>query len=183
METPILATSRLRLREVAEADAGFVFALMNEPAYHEFIGDRGIRTIADAARFIREKFQASYRDHGYGLYLVERKDTGGPVGICGFVRRDTLAHPDIGFALLAEHWRQGYGGEAAAAVLEHGFTRLGFQTILGVTSPDNRASIRLLEKLGLRFSRMERVPPRETESMVLSISKGAISPEGPRARS
>ena len=162
------------MREVTEADAEFILALMTEPAYLQHIGDRGLRTVEQARTFINERYRASYARFGYGLYLVEARQTGRPIGICGFVRRDSLEHPDIGFAFLREHWSQGFAHEAASAVLDYGFGQLGMKTILGVTSPGNAASIRLLEKLGLRFQKMARVPPREDESMLFSVeAKGA----------
>ncbi len=164
-----IETSRLSLREVSGADAGFIFALMNEPAYLQHIGDRGVRTPEDASAYIRDKFTASYARFGYGLLLAELRGSRQPVGICGFVRRETLEHPDVGFAFRREYWGRGLAHEAAAAVLHDGFSRLGLTTILGVTSPANESSIRLLKKLGLRYQRMLRVPPREDESMIFSI--------------
>jgi ribosomal-protein-alanine N-acetyltransferase len=146
---------------------------MNEPAYHEFIGDRGVRTPANARTYILEKLAPSYAKFGYGLYLVELKGDRVPVGICGFVRRDALEHPDIGFAFLREHWSRGFAFEAARAVLDHGFGALGFRTVLGVTTPANQASIRLLERLGLRYQRMTRVPPNDSDSMLFSTEGGA----------
>src|SRR5580658_5217009 len=96
---PILATPRLILRRLGPGDAAFMLELMNEPPYHENIGDRGVRTTSDARRYIEEKYISSYESHGYGLYLVELKDEQIPIGICGLVRRMTLDHPDVGFAI------------------------------------------------------------------------------------
>ena len=66
----------------------------------------------------------SYAQHGFGLYLVAKNDSGEGVGICGLVKRESLHHPDIGFAFLQEHWRQGYAFKAAMAVLNHAFVKL-----------------------------------------------------------
>lgn len=165
----VIETSRLSLREVSVADAAFIFALMTEPAYLQFIGDRGIRTLEDAAAYIRDKFVPSYTKFGFGSYLVELKPSGRPIGICGFVRRDSLDHPDIGYAFMREHWGHGFACEAARAVLQYGFERLGMTTVLGITSPENVASIRLLEKLGLRYQKLIRVPPNNGDSILFSI--------------
>src|SRR4051812_7866977 len=116
----LLETPRLRLRHISVEDAAFVFELMNEPAYLQYIGDRGIRTLEDARLYIAAKFIASYEQHGYGLYLVETKTESLPIGISGFVKREVLAHPDIGFAFLQRFWSQGYAKESAVAVLEYG---------------------------------------------------------------
>jgi RimJ/RimL family protein N-acetyltransferase len=164
----VFETPRLSLRELSTADDEFILTLMNEPAYVQYIGDRGIRTLENARSYILDKFAASYAKFGYGLYLVELKGERIPVGICGFVRRDMLEHPDIGFAFLREHWSKGFAHEAASATLEYGFGKLGMKVVLGVTSQGNQASIQLLEKLGLRFKKMIRVPPVDRESMLFS---------------
>jgi RimJ/RimL family protein N-acetyltransferase len=165
----VIETPRLSLREITTGDAEFVFALMNEPAYHQHIGDRGIRTLENARTYILEKFTLSYARFGFGLYLVELKEGKIPVGICGLVKRDALLNPDIGFAFLQEHWSRGFAFEAACAALDYGFGTLGLKTVLGITSPANQASIRLLEKLGLQYQRMIRVPPNDRDSMLFSI--------------
>jgi [ribosomal protein S5]-alanine N-acetyltransferase len=167
-----IETARLSIREISEADGEFIFGLMNEPAYIRYIGDRGIRTPENARAYILDKLAASYARFGFGMYLVELK--GGPeaVGICGFVKRDSLEHPDIGFAFLREHWSRGFAFEASSAVLGHGFGALGLKTVLGVTLPDNRGSIRLLERLGLRFQKMIRLPRVDRDSMLFSTEGG-----------
>ena len=164
----IIETRRLCLREVGTDDAEFIFLLMNELAYIQHIGDRGVRTVEKARSYIAEKFASSYSKFGFGLYLVELKSSRVPVGICGFVRRDSLEHPDVGFAFARKYWSQGFAYEAANAMLEYGFGQLGFEMVLGVTSPSNNASIRLLEKLGLRYLKMARVPPNDSDSMLFS---------------
>jgi RimJ/RimL family protein N-acetyltransferase len=146
---PPIETRRLTLREFTEADAGFALALLNEPAFHRYIGDKGIRTVADAGLYLREGPFASYAKHGHGLWHVSIAATGEPVGMCGLIRRDYLDAPDIGFAYLAAHCGKGYGYEAGSATLAYGRTHLGMRRILGITQPDNVASIKLLTKLGL----------------------------------
>jgi len=146
-----LETARLKLREFSADDAAFVLRLLNEPSFIEFIGDRGVRTLTDAERYLRNGPMASYRHHGHGLLRVSLKDGDIPVGMCGLVKRDTLPAPDIGFALLPDFWGRGYVTEAAEAVLEHGQKTLGIRAILGITTPGNVRSIAVLQKLGLSF--------------------------------
>lgn len=146
-----LVTPRLRLRCFVEADAPFVLRLLNEPSFHEFIGDRGVRSIEDAQRYLREGPMASYRDNRHGLMHLSLRTSDVPIGMCGLVRRPTLPSPDIGFALLPEHWGMGYVTEAATAAIEHGRLTLGLDEVLGITTPRNLRSIRVLEKLGLKF--------------------------------
>lgn len=151
----ILETKHLTIREMdADNDAAFVFELLNTPKFIKFIGDRGVRSEKEAAEFIENKYRQSYRDLGYGLYTVCLKKTGDQIGVCGFVKRDTLPDTDIGFAFLPEYEGQGYGFESANAVLEYGRNKLGLLRILAITSPDNDASGNLLEKMGFKFDGM-----------------------------
>jgi [ribosomal protein S5]-alanine N-acetyltransferase len=146
-----ICTTRLRLRAFREDDASFVLQLMNEPAFHRFIGDRGIRSMEDAQRYLRDGPIASYGQHGHGLLHVSLVNCATPVGMCGLVRRDSLPGPDIGFALLQAHENQGYATEAALAVLDHAQNTLRLPAVYGITQPDNYRSMRTLEKLGLRL--------------------------------
>lgn len=151
----ILETTRLLLRELDSAvDADFVFELLNTPKFVKYIGDRGVRSADDAREFIETRYCQSYRDHGFGLYAVERRRDSAKIGICGFVRRETLPDADLGFAFLPEYERQGYGFESAAAVMKYGRETFGFKTVLAITSLDNDASGHLLEKLGFSFDRV-----------------------------
>jgi RimJ/RimL family protein N-acetyltransferase len=167
----VIETARLSLREISTGDDAFIFALMNDSSYLQYIGDRGIRTLENARTYIQEKFVRGYARFGHGLYLVELKSSQVSVGICGLVKRDGLEHPDIGFAFLPEHRSRGFAFEAARAALDFGFGSLAMKTVLGITSADNRASIRLLEKLGLRYQRMIRVPPNARDSMLFSTER------------
>jgi RimJ/RimL family protein N-acetyltransferase len=166
----ILDTERLRLRELLESDAAFVLRLLNEPSFIRSIGDRGVRTLADAERYLRDGAIASYRTHGYGLYLVELKESGEPLGICGLVRRDYLEAADVGFAFLPEFWSRGYASESATAVMAYAFKSLGLPRILAIVSPGNVGSIRVLEKLGLVFQGMIK-PPGEGSDVQLFASE------------
>jgi len=146
-----IVTERLTLREVTRDDAAFILELLNTPKFIKYIGDRGARSIDDALRYIDERYLASYRDNGYGLYGVGENASGKPIGACGFVRRDALPGPDIGFSFLPEFEGKGYGFESAAAVMKYGREVLGFDKVLAITSLDNAASEKLLTKLGFTF--------------------------------
>ncbi|MEO7540158.1 MAG: GNAT family N-acetyltransferase [Pyrinomonadaceae bacterium] len=150
----ILETDRLRLRELdADQDAGFVFELLNTPKFIKYIGDRGVRSDVEAAEFIDTRYRQSYRDHGYGLYAVELRSSEfkRQIGMCGFVRRDTLPAPDLGFAFLPDFEGQGFGYESARAIMHYGRESLKFERVLAITSLDNDVSGSLLEKLGFNF--------------------------------
>lgn len=159
----ILETERLVLRQLSPDDAAFIFELVNEPSFIRFIGDKGVRTLEDARNYILNGPVESYRRYGFGLYLVELKASGAPIGMCGVLKRDTLPDPDIGFAFLPAYWKFGYAVESAAAVMNHAREVLGLNRILAITSPDNDASEKLLGKIGLRFCRLTKLSADASE--------------------
>jgi RimJ/RimL family protein N-acetyltransferase len=150
----VLETERLTLRWLTAEDAPFMLALLNEPSFLRFIGDRKVRTVDEARAYIQKGPAEMYARHGHGLYLTSLKEGGIPVGMCGLIKRDGLEDVDIGFAFLPAFWGRGYAFEAASAVLEYGRKTLGLRRIVAITVPDNQSSIRLLEKIGLTFERM-----------------------------
>ena len=153
----VLATERLTLERFTPDDAPFALELVNQPSFLQFIGDKGVRTLDDARTYLVNGPIASYERHGFGLLLVKRNDTREPIGMCGLLKRDTLADVDIGFAFLPTAWGAGYAFEAASAVLAHACDGLQLGRVVAVTSIDNVRSARLLEKLGLRFARRVRL--------------------------
>lgn len=160
-----LETERLRLRELEVGrDEAFVLKLLNEDGFLRNIGDRGVRDLDGAARYILEGPGASYAQNGFGLWAVEDKVTAGPVGLSGLIKRDVLEHVDIGYAFLESAAGRGYATEACAAVMAYGREVVGLTTIVAITTPDNDASGRVLEKLGLTFEGMIQLPTHETES-------------------
>jgi len=149
-----LETSRLSLHRLTTDDAEFILELVNDPSWLRFIGDRGVKTLDDARAYIlKGPAVSSYERFALGQFLVRRKADGVAIGICGLLKRPALEDVDVGFAFLPQFTRQGYAFEAATAILAYGRRELGLIRIVAVTSPDNSASIRLLEKLGLRFEK------------------------------
>lgn len=166
----VLETQRLILRRLTTDDAEFIFGLVNEPSFIRNIGDKGVRTLEDARQYLLNSPIESYRRHGFGLFRVDLKEGGTPIGMCGLLKRDTLEDVDIGFAFFPRYWSKGYASEAAAAVMEHGRKTLGIARIVGVVSPDNQGSINVLQKLGLKFERMVRLAPSDIEIKLFSPS-------------
>ncbi len=146
-----LETQRLLLRRFTVDDAGFILTLLNEPSFLRYIGDKKVRNLDDARQYILNGPIASYEQNGFGLCLVELRESHTPIGMCGLLKRAELSDPDIGFALLPDFWNKGFAFEAATAVLNDAHGRLKLQRILAITSLDNDASINLLQRLGFRF--------------------------------
>ena len=153
----ILETERLRLRQFSVDDAPFILTLLNEPSFLRYIGDKNVRSLEDARQYILNGPVASYERNGFGLYRVELRESGTPIGMCGLLKRDELPDPDLGFAFLPDFWGKGFAFEAAVAVLKDARERLDLQRLLAITSLDNDASIKLLERLRFKFERVTSV--------------------------
>jgi RimJ/RimL family protein N-acetyltransferase len=149
----VLTTARLRLRQLTYNDAAFLVALLNDPDFLRNIGDRGVRSEVDALGYLEAGPLASYAQHGFGLWCCEHLDTGEPIGLCGLLKRDTLPHPDVGYALLPEARGQGFAREAVCGVLQYARDTLRLPEVVAIVAPANERSLHLLESLG--YGRVE----------------------------
>lgn len=165
----LIETERLILRKLTANDAEFILDLLNQPSFIHYIGDRGVRTLEDASRYILTGAVTSYERFGFGLYLTLLKGGQVPIGICGLVKRDTLKDADIGFAFLPQFWSKGYAFESASAVLAYARNMLGLKRILGITTPDNQGSIHVLEKIGLKFEQMVKLSEDDVELKLFAV--------------
>jgi RimJ/RimL family protein N-acetyltransferase len=147
----ILETERLILRQFTTGDAKFIVELVNSPGWIEFIGDRNIKTEGQANEYLQNGPLKSYELNGFGLSLVELKNERTPVGMCGIIKRDNLENPDIGFAFLPEFTGKGLAFEIANATMTYARDKLKLPVIYAITVPGNKASIKLLKKLGMKF--------------------------------
>lgn len=149
--TVILQTARLTLRQLTTDDTGFIIELLNSPGWLQFIGDRNVRMKEEAITYLENGPFKSYRENTFGLWMVELSDTKQPIGMCGLLKRDYLDSPDIGFAFLPPFMNRGYAFEIADATLKYAIDEFKLSRIYAITLPGNVRSIRLLEKIGLRF--------------------------------
>lgn len=163
----ILDTARLHLRTLELDDAPFYLEVVNDPAFIEFIGDRGIRTLEAARKAIADGPLAMQAATGHSLCLVELKADGTPIGMCGLIKRETLPEPDIGYAFLPKFGGKGYATEAAAAVLASA-PAIGIRRVLAITSPGNAASNAVLKKIGMRFEKVVHLTPEDTGTLLHS---------------
>ena len=160
----VLRTERLVLRHLTEDDAPFVLELLNERGFIDNIGDRGVRDLEGARRYVSEGPGASYQKYGYGLWLAALRATGEPIGICGLVKRDGLEDADVGYAFLEKSWGNGYAREAAAATLDHARDVIGLTKVVAITTPANAGSIAVLKKIGMKAAGMIQLPGHASES-------------------
>lgn len=165
--TGVIESPRLYLREIRPEDASFILEVLTDPDFIANVGDRGVHDLAAARRYIADNMLASYRSHGFGLYMVELRANAAPLGICGLLRRDSHPDVEIGFAFVPRARGQGYALEAARATLDFARRAFGLSRIVGLTAPHNRRSILILERLGFHSEGKMRFAPDGTEWLLL----------------
>lgn len=162
----IFETARLGLRKFALSDSKFIIELLNSPGWLQFIGDRNVRTEEQAVIYLNNGPINSYRENGFGLSMVEIKENKAAIGMCGILKRESLENPDIGFAFLSQYMGKGYAFEIANATLSYAKNTLAIPKISAITVAGNAKSIRLLEKLGLTFSKKFYFPGSDEELLL-----------------
>ena len=163
-----MANEHIYLSRFTGADAAFILELLNTPGWMQQIGDRGIKNEGDALVYIRNGPCSSYEKNGFGLMAVRLSQNDTPIGMCGLIKRDTLDHADLGFALLPEYEGKGYAYEAAKVTLQEA-SSLGMQKLLAITLPTNQRSVSLLKRMGFILEKMIVMPGGDEELMLLGI--------------
>jgi RimJ/RimL family protein N-acetyltransferase len=164
-----LKTRRLSLRRITLADAELMLGIWNDPAFIEYVGDRGIRSVEQAHETLQQGAFKLYAQYGYGPYRVALAVDDTEIGICGLFRREGFDEPDIGYSILPAYCGRGYAFEAASAVLDYARTTLGLTRVTAFIAPTNTPSIGLAGKLGLRYERMARLPGEDADVGLYSV--------------
>ena len=166
----VIETERLILRKFTIEDAPFMLELLNTPTWLRFIGDRNVHSVKEAEQYLISGNIKNYSTYGFGFYLVEVKETGEAIGMCGLVKRDSLDDIDIGFAFLPQFIGKGYGFEAASATLRYAQTVLQLNKIIAIVNPENADSIKLIKKIGLQFEKMVQLSFTDIELMLFGTN-------------
>jgi len=166
----VIETPRLQMRRFVYTDAAFFVRLLNDPDWIRYIGDRDVHNQEQACAYMAKSYMAQYEKMGFGLYLVQLTGVAAPIGICGLIKRDGLDDVDIGFAFLREFRGKGYALEAAAATINYARDALKMKRVVAIATPDNAASIALLQKIGLRFEATTRLKDDAVELAVYAIA-------------
>lgn len=168
-DMPLLyETERLYLRPTGKEDAAFIYELLNTPKWLQFIGNRNVNSVEEAEKYIEEKMLPQLKRLGFSNNTVVRKIDGAKIGTCGLYDRQGVEGLDIGFAFLPQYEKQGYGYEAASHLLKVAQEKLEIEKISGITSKNNLASQKLLQKLGLEFRREILLPGEDTTVFLYS---------------
>lgn len=153
----VLVTERLKLTEWQAEDADFILKLVNTDGWLENIGDRKVYNLTDAKKYIK-KLRLPYGSYGYGFYALRLRESNEIIGMCGIIKRMGLSDPDLGFALMPEHEGNGYIYEMSSAFIKHSFVKLGLTRVVAITTPSNTRSIKVLDRLGMKYEKDVQLP-------------------------
>jgi len=146
------------MRLLTDDDALMILKLLNEPSFLKNIGDKEVKNLESAKKYIKEGPLHIQRTLGFSMYCCQLKSTGEAIGLSGLIKRTGIEHPEIGFAFLSEYCQQGYGFESAKAAIKHASQELFISKLQAICNPDNNASIALLEKLNFNFIKQLLLP-------------------------
>lgn len=115
---------------------------------------KGVRSTEETQEFIHNVIQAQ-QNRGYSLYAAIDKATQTLIGYCGFIGQaiEEREEVEIGYRLTPSFWGKGLATEAATAVRDYGFEKLGFTELISIIQPENKRSIRVAEKVGMAYER------------------------------
>lgn len=163
-------TERLLLRPTSEDDAELILNLLNTPKWLEFIGDRNVHSKEEAIHYIQTKMKPQLVKLGFSNYTIIRKHDHLKIGVCGLYQRHGLDGIDIGFALLANYEGKGYAYEAASRIKKAAKEEFKLTHLNAITTKENFASRKLIEKLGLNFKQTVILPDTEEELLLFDTA-------------
>jgi RimJ/RimL family protein N-acetyltransferase len=147
----IIETKRLLLRLFTPADAQLIFDLNKDPEVTTYTGDP-IPNLVHAQEVLENIILPQYALYNHGRWAVHEKIGLAFIGWCGLKTRPERGNEiDLGYRFIKKSWGKGYATEAAFASLKHGFEKLYLPRIIGRSMPQNIASIKVLEKIGMKY--------------------------------
>ena len=149
----VLETERLILRRINLDDKEVLFKMDSDPEVQKYTGDRLIQSVEEIETRIKEISLKDYETYGYGRMAVILKDTNQLIGWSGLKYLPEFDQIDLGYRFMPEHWGKGYATESSLALLEYGFNVLNLDEIIAIAEPEHKASIRVMEKVGMNFQK------------------------------
>ncbi len=150
-----IETPRLILREFCLDDLNRYWEIQRDPEMTRYTADGGVKSIEAIEDAIRNQVLPDYQTHGYGRWAVVHRESNLLIGFAGLKYLTDRSEVDIGYRLSPEYWGQGLATEAASAVMNYGWNVLELSQIIGMVLPENTASVRVLQKLGMEFIQHE----------------------------
>ena len=143
---------RILIRKATKNDAAFIFRLLNQASFKDYIADKKIPDLHDAEMYIETAFLAPYRESLFSPNVVcLRQEPFIQIGVCGLYKRPNLHFPDLGYAYIDEYTGFGYALEAAKLIINFAKKELRLKYLCALTNPKNKTSINLLLNCGFNL--------------------------------
>ena len=146
---PVLETKRLRLRPPVTSDLDNIFRLGNNPRVMRFITKGKTQSRSEAMADLKKRMR--WRDEKLGYWITEEKDSREFIGWMALKKLDKTNAVEIGYRFLEEHWSRGFATEGGQAIIDYAFSELDLTEVVAVAIEENRASTRVMEKLGMSY--------------------------------
>ncbi len=166
----MLETSRLYFRKFDPRDLEPMARIFSDPDVMKYLGGK-TRSLEQTCDYIVWVIMKDWIEHGFGWWALEHKETGKLMGYCGLRHIDGAPEVDVGYCLAREYWGQGFATEAVRVSLRYGFEALKLDRIFGVVAPENTASRRVLEKVGMKYEKMASYCDWEHELAYYAITR------------
>jgi ribosomal-protein-alanine N-acetyltransferase len=147
----LIETARLRMRPFELCDTDEMHRLWTDPAVRKFLWDDIVITRDRAAQVVRESL-ALFAEKGFGFWVVSQKEDDAAIGFCGLREYGKPLEAELLYGFYSAYWGQGFATEAAAAILHRGFEMNRLQRIWAGADPPNKASVRVMERIGMRYN-------------------------------
>lgn len=152
MTDPILTTERLSMRPFVDSDLDWLILHRTDGDIARFLGGLELQTPEFVEKRLRF-YMDCQQEHGYSMCLTSLRETGVPAGVTGIQPLEKTGLVEVGYSFESEYWGKGFATESAVAWLDFGFANAGLERIVAVAEPDNIGSIKVMEKLGMRFEK------------------------------
>jgi [ribosomal protein S5]-alanine N-acetyltransferase len=147
---PAIETKNLILRPLRPEDAIRLHGISQDEEVMRYFPGAGLPSVERMERFIHRQLE-HWEKYGWGHWGIEVKGEAEIAGWAGLQYLVELEETEVAYMLARPLWGKGLGTQAAGAAIEFGFRQCGLDHIIGLVHPDNKASIRVLEKCGLAY--------------------------------
>ena len=152
---PIIETDRIILREFILDDYNSVYEFGSNKEVQKYTGDKILTAPIQAKKIITDVVHSDYKTYGYGRWAAIYKPDNKIIGFGGLKYLPEFNETDIGFRFLPHYWGKGIATEVSKEIIKYGFEVLKLERIIGIADPENIASCRVLEKIGLKFYKID----------------------------
>lgn len=160
----LIETERLLLRKITLDDKEKLFRLHSNPDVQKYTGEPVVESIGEIEKVIETRIN-DYEKYGYGRWATFLKNEMQFVGWAGLAYLPEFDKIDLGYRFLPEFWGAGIATEASRAILTYGFDKFKLRKIIAIAMKENKASIKVMEKIGMKFDKFAPYKPGSEDAI------------------